>query len=163
MSISELGHELELAAYSSYYPVYYTAVSTGLRQAELCGLRWRDLGLDLLSLSVNQVLYKRMVICEVKPPKTQHSRRRVNLTPKLTLFLEDHKAERGTLYWRLAGKPLPLDSLVFGFLDKPYDPSILSHDFAIIAKKAGIEGVKNKPALFLHPHYNYQLRAGVAE
>ena len=25
-----------------YYPVIYTAVSTGLRQAELLGLRWRD-------------------------------------------------------------------------------------------------------------------------
>jgi integrase len=34
-----------------YYPVTYTAVSTGLRQAELLGLRWRDIDLDMLSLS----------------------------------------------------------------------------------------------------------------
>jgi len=37
---------------------------------------------------------------------------------------------------------LPLDSLVFGFLDKPCDTSMLSHDFAIIARKTGIEGVR---------------------
>jgi integrase len=63
------------------------------------------------------------------------------LTPKLALFLKDYKAEKETQYL-LAGKPLPLDSFVFGFLDKPCDPSMLSHDFAIIAKKAGIEGVR---------------------
>ena len=133
---------LEAASDGYYYPVYYTAISTGLRQSELCGLRWRDLDLHLLSLSVNQILYKRRGICEVKPPKTQHSRRRVSLTPKLALFLKDYQAERETLYWQLAGKPLPLDSFVFGLLGKPCDPSMLSHDFAIKAKKAGLEGVR---------------------
>ncbi|MBA7641089.1 putative prophage phiRv2 integrase [subsurface metagenome] len=133
---------LEAASDGYYYPVYYTAISTGLRQSELCGLRWRDLDLALLSLSVNQILYKRRGICEVKPPKTQHSRRRVSLTPKLALFLKDYQAERETLYWQLAGKPLPLDSFVFGLPGKPCDPSMLSHDFAIIAKKAGLEGVR---------------------
>jgi len=133
---------LEAASGSYYYPVYYTAISTGLRQSELCGLRWRDLDLDLLSLSVNQVLYKRRGICIVNPPKTQHSKRRVSLTPKLALFLKDYQAERETLYWQLAGKPLPLDSFVFGLPGKPCDPSMLSHDFAIIAKKAGFEGVR---------------------
>ena len=38
---------------SYYYPIVYTAVSTGLRQAELLGLRWRDIDLDMLSISVS--------------------------------------------------------------------------------------------------------------
>ena len=66
---------IDVAADSQYYPVIYTAVSTGLRQAELLGLRWRDVDLDMMSLSVSQVLYKRRGVCVFKEPKTAHSRR----------------------------------------------------------------------------------------
>ncbi|MDP6495634.1 MAG: tyrosine-type recombinase/integrase, partial [Dehalococcoidia bacterium] len=59
---------LETAQDSYYYPIIYTAVSSGLRQAELLGLRWRDLDLDLLSISVSQVLYKRRGVCLFTEP-----------------------------------------------------------------------------------------------
>jgi integrase len=133
---------LDTAKDNPYYPVIYMAVSTGLRQAELLGLRWRDIDLDMLSISVSQVLYKRHGICEFKEPKTSHSRRRVAMTPKLALFLREYRAERESLYWQL-GQPLTLDSLVFGSLEgKPLDPSVLSHDFARIVKRAGLESVR---------------------
>lgn len=120
-----------------YYPVIYTAVSTGLRQAELLGLRWRDIDLDMCSISVSQVLYKRKGICEFKEPKTEHSRRRVAMTPKLALFLRGYREERERLYHEL-GKPLTLDGLVFtGVEGKPIDPGVLSHNFARIVKRAG--------------------------
>jgi len=80
------------------YPVIYTAVSTGLRQAELLGLSWRDIDLDYLSISVNKALYKRRGICQFNEPKTAHSRRRVSMTPKLALFLRDYRAECELLY-----------------------------------------------------------------
>lgn len=132
---------LEVASSSPYYPVYLTALHTGLRQAELCGLRWRDMDLDLRILSVNQVLYKRRGLCEVKPPKTQHSRRQIRLTDKLASYLKEYRAERESLYLHLS-QLLTLDNFVFGLINKPCDPSMLSHDFAIIAKKAGLEGVR---------------------
>jgi len=122
--------------------VYYTAVSTGLRQAELLGLRWRDVDLDLLSISVSRVLYKRRGVCEVKEPKTAHSRRRVAMTPKLVLFLKEYRIEREVISHEL-GEELALDSLVFAYADgRPLDPSILSHDFARIARQAGLENVR---------------------
>ena len=133
---------LETATDSWHYPVIYTAVSTGLRQAELLGLRWRDIDLDMLSISVSQVLYKRRGVCQFKEPKTAHSRRRVAMTPKLALFLREYKAERESLFWQL-GQPLSLDSLVFASVEgKPIDPSVLSHDFARVVKRAGLEGVR---------------------
>jgi len=127
---------------SHFYPLYYSAVSTGLRQGELLGLRWRDVDLDFLSISVSQVLYKRRGICQFKEPKTAHSRRRVAMTPKLALFLREYRAERERLYREL-GKELTLDCLVFAYPDgRPLDPSVLSHEFARLAKQAGVSGVR---------------------
>ena len=129
------------AADSYYYPVFYTAVSSGLRQAELLGLRWRDIDLDFLSISVSQVLYKRRGVCQFKEPKTSHSRRRVAMTPKLALFLREYKEQRESLSLHL-GKLLSLDDLVFANIEgKPLDPGVLSHTFHRIAIQAGLKDV----------------------
>jgi len=64
------------------------------------------------------------------------------MTPKLALFLREYRAERESIYWQL-GKPLALDDLVFASVEgKPLDPSILSHEFARMVKKAGLENVR---------------------
>ena len=131
---------LNVAAGSQYYPVIYTAVSTGLRQAELLGLRWRDVDLDMLSISVCQVLYKRRGVCEFKEPKTGRSSRRVAMTPKLAIFLRGYRAEREALS-RKVGKELTLDSLVFANIDTVISPNVLSHAFKVIAEKAGLKDV----------------------
>jgi len=133
---------LKIAEDNYYYPAIYTAVSTGIRQAELLGLRWRDIDLDFLSISVSQVLYKRRGICQFKEPKTSHSRRRVAMTPKLALFLRKYKADRERLCHEL-GRELTLDDLVFPSIEgKPLDPCVLTHNFTRIAKRAGLRGVR---------------------
>jgi integrase len=132
---------LENAASSRYYPIIYTAVSTGLRQAELLGLRWRAINLDLKSISVCQVLQKRHGICEYKEPKTEHSKRCVGMTDKLVDYLSEYKGERESLSLHL-GRLLKADDLVFSNAEgEPIDPYSLSHAFAKIAKRAGLRGV----------------------
>ena len=94
------------------------------------------------SISVSQTLYKRRGIVEFKEPKTAHSRRRVAMTPKLALFLRKYKADRERLYHEL-GKELTLDDLVFPSIEgRPLDPCVLTHNFARIAKRAGLSGVR---------------------
>ncbi len=142
MTPGEVEALLDTAKDNQYYPVVYMAVSSGLRQAELLGLRWRDLDLDLLSISVSQVLYKRRGVCMFPEPKTEHSRRRVAMTPKLALFLRGYKVEREVLSLE-RGKPLTDDDLVFSNVEgKPLDPCVLSHDFARTVKGAGLKGVR---------------------
>ena len=130
------------AANNQFYPVYYTAVSTGLRQAELLGLRWRDVDLDGLSISVSQVLYKRGGVCIFKEPKTKGSSRRVDMTLKLALFLKQYKVQREVLYLE-RGKILGLDDLVFANdRGKPLDPCTITHNFARIVGRAGLGKVR---------------------
>jgi len=125
-----------------YYPIIYTAVNTGLRQAELLGLTWRNLDLDLASLSVTQVLYKRKGICQFKEPKSEHSRRRLDLSPSLALFLRQYRTEKQAERL-LLGMPLGKDDLVFSNADgTPMDPGTLTHNFARIARKAGLPGTR---------------------
>ena len=94
--------DLLIAASSNrHYPVIYTAVSTGLRQAELLGLKWRDIDIASRSISVNRTLYKRRRICQFNEPKTAHSRRRVAMTTKLAEFLAEYRLERERLYHQI--------------------------------------------------------------
>lgn len=139
----EVENLLRTAQDSQYYPVIYTAVSSGLRQAELLGLRWRDIDPDImLSISVSQVLYKRRGVPTFKEPKTSHSRRLVAMTPKLAAFLREYRLERKAL-GREIGKELGPDDLVFATAEgDPLDPSVLTHKFQKIAKRAGLQGVR---------------------
>lgn len=132
---------LERAKDNYYYPVIYAALNSGMRQAELLGLRWRDLDLNMLSISVSQVLYKRRGVCEFKEPKTSHSRRRVAMTPKLGLYMREHLKAQQDLFNSM-GKPHTEDVLVFSAEGKPIDPTVLSHSFTRLARKSGLEGVR---------------------
>lgn len=138
LTIAELETLLEGAADNQFYPVIYMAVSTGLRQAELLGLRWRDIDLDMLSISVSRTLYKRRGIVEFKDTKTAHSRRQVAMTPKLALFLREYKQDRMWL-----GRSVGLDDLVFGDQGgRPFDPCTITHNFARIVSRTGLGKVR---------------------
>lgn len=120
------------------HPIVYTAVSSGLRQAEILGLRWRDIDPQLGSISVNQVLYMRRGMVEFKEPKTARSRRRVTMTKKLTAFLNGYKKDRNLL-----GMPVGPDHLVFCHRDgAPFSPSTLDHAFTAITEKSGLVGIR---------------------
>jgi len=137
---------LQAASSSRYYGAYFTAIYTGLRQAELLGLRWRDIDLDNEepTLSVNQVLLKRKGVCDTRVPKTPQSRRRVSLTRNLTAYLRNYRGEKEDLCLDLElGRLLSPDDFVFADVNgQPLDPSALSHDFARIAREVGLADVR---------------------
>ena len=48
---------LDAARDTPYYILFYAALYAGLRRSELLGLRWKDIDLDLATLSVVQTLH----------------------------------------------------------------------------------------------------------
>jgi len=109
-----------------YVPVL-VAVTTGVRRGELFGLRWSDIDLAKVRLTVNQSLERVNKKTVFKPPKTKTSRRVITLAAQTVEGLKQHRtaqaAERLRLglgrpdlvFTRADGKPSGADSITKSF------------------------------------------------
>jgi len=112
--------------------LFVVALGTGLRQGELLGLEWQDIGET--HLSVRQELVRRNGVYDVAPPKTERSKRSVPLAPHVKAALEAHRErvkaagfvtiETGPVFTNLSGGDL--------------SGSWLTHHFYELLAKAGI-------------------------
>jgi integrase len=121
----------------------HTAVMTGLRQAELLAVRWRDLDLDAGLLRVKQTAQwlpgKGFIFA---PPKTPKSRRTIDLSPRTIARLRQQRQRQ--LEERLLVGPAYQDhDLVFATrVGGPIDPSNLRRSWESILKRAGVGHVR---------------------
>jgi integrase len=81
---------LEAAQGDRFEALYALAVTTGLRQGELLGLRWDDLDLAQDPLRVKRTLTRRKGHLLFGEPKTKKSRRTVQLTDTAVEALRGH-------------------------------------------------------------------------
>jgi integrase len=88
-----------------------------MRRSELLGLKWRNMDLDLLTLSVVQVLHQlpqgRFMFRE---PTSGKSRRLIDLTPASAAAMREWRAQL-EVKRLLLGSPVTRDDLVFQQLD----------------------------------------------
>ncbi len=68
------------------YALYTLAITTGMRQGELLGLKWADIDLDSGVLRVQRTVFNGVV----NPPKTNKSRRSIKLTRAARHALIEH-------------------------------------------------------------------------
>lgn len=134
---------LEVARPTQYYHLIHLALYTGMRRSEVLGLRWKDADMVLAAVRVTQGLHRlanqETVFTE---PKTPKSRRSVALSPAAVLDLRHHYQEQKGIRDAL-GVSITDDDLVFANPDgSPLSPSTVSHAFADLCKKAGIEGIR---------------------
>ncbi|MCC7024387.1 MAG: site-specific integrase [Thermomicrobiales bacterium] len=71
--------------------LYRLALTLGMRQAEILGLRWSDVDLDTGVLRVRQTLQRIGGETITKEPKTSRGRRPLALSPSLVAALVAHK------------------------------------------------------------------------
>ena len=152
---------LEAARDTMYFPLIHLATFTGMRRSELLGLRWDNINFHHGTVSITQILHclrgGRIVI---EPPKTAKSRRLVPLSSAPALALRSYRemveADLAQLGSTLAG-----DRLVFSQVDgSPLLPNTVTHAFAKIVRKAGIEGITLHS--LRHTHASILLQQGVS-
>ncbi len=111
---------------STYYPLYLTAISTGMRAGELLALSWRAIDFTLGVARVERTFYRLGGKQLFQEPKTDKSRRVVELPPTVVEMLRHLKEERDRLkhefgsaygdqdlvFCQPDGKPLHLHNIV---------------------------------------------------
>lgn len=72
-----------------YYPLYYTALSTGMRRGEIVALRWQDVrGSSIFVNRTYSQVGKDWVMGE---PKTRESKRNLPMSPSLQELMSEHR------------------------------------------------------------------------
>ncbi len=126
-----------------YEALYLLAVSTGLREGELLGLKWSDMDWMTRRLQVQRQLQRLsgrgLVFSE---PKSQAGKRAVVLSAIVVSRLRSHRVIQA--YERLfAGEQWQENDLVFpSTIGTPWDPRNLYKHFKLLLKRVGLPDIR---------------------
>jgi integrase len=122
--------------------LYTVAVALGLRQGEALGLRWCDVDLETGTLWVRKALQRIDGELRLVDPKTERSRRTLDLPAAAVAALKAHRARQ--LEERLQVGPLWQDSgLVFTTaVGTPLDGGNVRRDYRALLKRARLPHLK---------------------
>lgn len=123
--------------------LYVLALTTGMREGELLGLRWEDLDLEAGSLRVQGTLYRGPEGFVIGEPKTKGSRRHIALGPLAIESLRHHRVNQ-TAERLLRGAAWQDSGLVFpNELGRPIEATNLRRrSFEPLLAKAGLPRIR---------------------
>jgi integrase len=140
---SQVTRFLVAAQDSPYLALYHLALTTGMRQGELLGLKWTDLqwhsGALLVQRQVQDIRGQGTIYQE---PKTRSGRRTIKLGEVTLQTLRLHR-EHQQLLKASAGNRWKENDLIFpSKVGTPRDPSNLRLDFKRVLEKAGLPKIR---------------------
>lgn len=95
-----------------YDNLFVVALSTGLRQGEICALTWNDIDLDKKEISVTKTLLYQKLEGDTKkefhfnPPKTKTSKRIIPISKQCEIALKKQFIQRNNIMAKKNAKPL---------------------------------------------------------
>ena len=128
------------------FPMVQTMAHTGLRRAELCGLRWEDVDLGTGRITINGQLLRTRELGLIwqAEPKTASGQRTIKADAKTVDVLRGHRAAQDATMGRM-GPAYANKGWVFADEDgKEIDPNSFYKRFKTLVKRAGVGK--------LHPH-----------
>ena len=128
---------------SAFEAVYYLALTSGMREGELLGLKWSDLDWNKSVLFVQrqlqQIKGKGYVLV---PPKTKAGRRYIKVGPGTLKQLEAHRS-RQALDKAVAGERWQENDLIFPTtIGTLLDSKRVTSEFKRILKRAGLPEIR---------------------
>jgi len=139
---------LEYARKSPYYQLFYTLMFTGMRRGEALALKWEDVDLLLLKISINKSMCYLNTANQgarilIKPPKTAKLRRFISITPSNAVVLREYYQKQNEKRQSLGLPVLTDNDFVFATYDgKPYLPNSITHAWIKLTRHAGLPGVR---------------------
>jgi len=138
----EASRLLKAAMSDRLYALYSLALNTGMRQAELLGLRWADADLSAATLHVRQQVYRMDGEWQFTEPKTPASRRAISLSGACVEALRERRLAQNKE--RLRAKTwADLDLVFCNRLGNPIEKgNLLRRSFAPLLERAGLPHVR---------------------
>ena len=126
-----------------FFTLYYLAISTGMRQGELLGLKWADLDWEKGELTVcRQLTKKKGGGFELTSPKTKAGIRQISLGSNALDILREHRKAQ-QLERQAAGVHWQDQGLVFtSSIGTPIDRSNMRLFFKALLKDAGLPDIR---------------------
>lgn len=128
------------------------ALFMGLREGEVCGLRWCDVDLSGATLTVRNAIGNRKGGTYEKAPKTNGSERTLPIPSTLLNVLT---ARRSHMFAELQEKGVEMDAeefgnlFVIGYVDGRYkNPTMLGREWKALAEALNLQGTKRRTCTF---------------
>jgi integrase len=99
---------LEAARETKLYALYLLAITTGMRQGELLGLKWEDLDLQAGTLQVRRTVFNG----KVNAPKSSKGKRSIRLTSAAVQALQVHQRQGDWVFSSTVGTPISCHNLI---------------------------------------------------
>jgi integrase len=139
----QLGQFLIAAKGSRFEAMYYLAVSTGMRQGELFGLKWADLQWQSGTLNIQRQVQKIPGKgWDFEEPKTRAGRRTIKVGESVLQALRVHRLNQELQKASVGARWKDFDLVFSSSIGTPVDRSNLRADFNQVLEKAGIPRIR---------------------